>query len=86
MLTAKSFAGIPSYLFYDETPNFELLQRYTKAKMELDVIWAKRPESFAKASTFMTHGNEPEIEHAYVAGAMMVVIPPFGEGVRAVSE
>ncbi|KAG8985009.1 hypothetical protein FRB90_004987 [Tulasnella sp. 427] len=60
------------------------LVEWTGASVDFELIWARRPVkgTFAVASTYARYGNEASTSHSYVAGALVVEIPAFGEGSR----
>ncbi|KAG8980187.1 hypothetical protein FRB90_007770 [Tulasnella sp. 427] len=87
--TAANFKGIPSSscegMLYSRV---ELLEQRLHASIDWDLIWVQRPavRSWSKASTFARYGNEPDTSFSYVAGVLIVDIPPVGEGARKKAE
>lgn len=87
LMTASSFAGIDSDCEEGENTGDtvkSLLVQCVDAKVERDLIWAKKPQgkNYSRASTFQSYGNEATTMSCYVAGALVVKIPAFGKGCR----
>lgn len=85
IITSDDFSGIDSSDIIDERGGtVRLLVEHTQGKIDWNLVWVRHPTNYAHVSTYGTYGNEPEIENCYVAGAIVVVVPAAGEGVRAV--
>lgn len=52
-------------------------------QLQEEVIWAIKPRKYVEASTYAAYGNDPFTEVCYVAGALFVVFPAVGGGIRA---
>lgn len=77
LMTAKSFTGVDedSCEYEGESMFTELLQQSTRAKIEQDLIWIKKPAKYAKNENFVSHwGNEPCTASSYVAGALIATL------------
>ncbi|KAG8902269.1 hypothetical protein FRB99_004688 [Tulasnella sp. 403] len=85
--TSKYFWGANDHGGLDEESGderrLEVIMEQAYAKVELDLIWARRPEEFTEASSFpQMYGNEPSNFDYDVAGALVIEVPPYGQGCR----
>ncbi|KAF8511950.1 hypothetical protein BU17DRAFT_96722 [Hysterangium stoloniferum] len=61
----------------------EFCESELNASVERSLIWARKPSKdvFMQSGTYITYGNEANVSSIYSAVALVLDIPPFGEGV-----
>ncbi|KAF8531985.1 hypothetical protein JB92DRAFT_3104369 [Gautieria morchelliformis] len=63
----------------------ELLKSQYGARVEPDLIWARkpRPKAFSNSGYYVAYGNEASLGTLYAAAAFILHIPAIGQGARA---